>query len=103
MYYLVLLRDNDGSTDEPDHEPFIDSLIRQNAVLLGGTFEDAPLPAVSAAYVVRCASLAEARAYVAADPLVVSGAAQPIVTRWDLVGVNIAAIEDDLIIDPTGV
>jgi uncharacterized protein YciI len=103
MYYLVLLRDNDRSNDEPDHEQFIDSLIRQNAVLLGGPFEDAPLPQVSAAYILRCASLAEARAHVAADPLVVSGAAQPIVTRWNLVGVNTAAIEEDLIIGPTDV
>src|SRR5262245_8219972 len=103
VYFLVLLQDNDGSTDVPDHESFIDSLIRQNAVLLGGAFEDAPLPGISGAYLLHCASLAEAHAHVAADPVVVSGAARPIVTRWNLVGVNTAAIEQDLVIGPTDV
>jgi uncharacterized protein YciI len=95
-YYLVLLREVQAMSDWPDHEPFIDSLMERNAVLLGGPFDLPPLPGVSAAYVLRCTTLDEARALVAVDPLVTSGAAQAIITRWDLVGIDLGAIDEDL-------
>jgi hypothetical protein len=48
--------------------------------------------------VIRCRSLDEAWALVARDPLVVSGAATASVVRWDLVGVDLAAIDVDVAI-----
>ncbi len=81
MYYLVLFNEAREPTDDlPDHEPFIDSLIARHAILLGGTFDEPPLPGLSAAYVLRCASDEEARAIVAADPLVAAGVAVPTVS-----------------------
>jgi hypothetical protein len=81
-----------------DHESFIDSLIQRHAVQLGGAFEGDPLPGVNAAYVLRCASLDEAWAIVAQDPLVTSGAATAAVVRWNVVGIDLAAIDSELAI-----
>lgn len=97
MYVLVLLTESPTTpAHDVDHEPFVDSLIQRNAVLLGGTSATEPLPGVTAAYVLRCTDLAEARALVATDPLVSTGAARPTLTAWDLVGINPAAIDPAL-------
>jgi uncharacterized protein YciI len=87
---------DDGPADMPEHEPFIDSLTSRHAVPLGGPFDETPATGVSAAYVLRCDSLADAQAVFATDPLVTSGAAVPVVVRWDLVGIDTAAIEPEL-------
>jgi uncharacterized protein YciI len=97
VYFLVLLRPAaswDG--DIPDHDPFTDSLVERNLILLGGPFSGEPVAGVRAAYVLRCADLDEARAIVAGDPLVASGADEASVMAWDLVGINLAAIDPDL-------
>ena len=92
-----MLRDAPGRTgDEPDHEPFIDSLVDRNVILLGGPFDGEPVAGISAAYVLRCRDIDEARAVVATDPLVAARAVVATVTRWDLVGINLDAIDDDL-------
>lgn len=99
MYYLVALSPTTTAPSAPpDHESFIDSLIRRRAVLLGGPFEEGRLPDVTAGYVLRCGSLHEARSIVARDPLVVSGVATAAIAHWDLVGINLAAIDVDLAI-----
>jgi uncharacterized protein YciI len=92
-----MLRDApDWTGDEPDHERFVDSLVDRNVILLGGPFDGEPVARVSAAYVLRCSDIDEARAVVATDPLVVAGAAVATVTRWDLVGIDVDAIDDEL-------
>jgi uncharacterized protein YciI len=96
VYFLVLLQDL--RTDRTvDHEPFIDSLIERNLILLGGPFVDEPEAGVESAYVLRCETRAEAEAIVATDPLVSSGAVTATVSTWDLVGINTGAIDPDLV------
>jgi hypothetical protein len=92
-YFLVLLRERAETAGEIDHEPFIDSLVERNLVLLGGGFTEPPLDGVAAAYVLRCGTRTEAEAVVATDPLVASGACTATVTGWDLVGINTAAVD----------
>ncbi len=87
-YYLVWLRPT--GRPAPDHEPFVESLIERDAILLGGSVGGAT------AYVLRCADRAEADRIVATDPLVTSGAATPVVDEWHLVGINVRAIDPDL-------
>jgi hypothetical protein len=50
----------------------------------------------NAAYVLRCADAAEAEALVTTDPLVTSGAATPTIAEWQLIGVDLHAIDPDL-------
>jgi uncharacterized protein YciI len=101
-YFLVLLHPVAGSTDPPDHEPFVDSLLARNLVLLGGDLVPAAGGA-EAAYVLSCSSLEEARALVAEDPLVTSSSMRPEVVEWELVGVNPQAIEPSLHLAPDDV
>jgi hypothetical protein len=49
------------------------------------------------AYVLRCASRAEARATTAADPLVAAGAIRCDVVEWQLVGVNPDAVDREAV------
>jgi uncharacterized protein YciI len=94
VYFLVLLTDRaDAPAQPPDHEPFVDSLVERGLVLLGG-----PLEPGGAAYVLRCGSLAEARAVVAEDPLVTSGAVTATVAPWDLVGIDPRLVDPDLVV-----
>jgi uncharacterized protein YciI len=95
MYFLVMLQDL-HTERSADHEPFIDSLIARNTILLGGGFLDPPRPGIGAAYVLHCAGHAEAAAIVATDPLVRIGAVTATISAWDLVGINTAAIDPDL-------
>src|ERR1700722_20782192 len=96
-YFLVLLHEPpDIPSVEVDHESFVDSLIKRNAILLGGPLPASPEPGIWAAYVLSCPSRSDAQAIVASDPLVVHGLAIPTITAWDLVAINIAAIADEL-------
>jgi hypothetical protein len=94
VYFLVLIHDPpDGPAGTvPEHEPFIDSLIRRNAVLLGGH------SGVRAAYLLRCETLSEARAIAAEDPAATAGRVS--VWPWELVAINTAAIDEQLIVTP---
>jgi uncharacterized protein YciI len=80
---------------EVDHEPFIDSLIAEHLVLLGGDLVDSE-QGVRAAYVLRCDDLAAAEAIVATDPLVTSGVMRAQLAEWQLVGIDLGAVDDDL-------
>ncbi|WP_344688146.1 hypothetical protein [Blastococcus jejuensis] len=94
MYVFVQLAERpDFRGEPPEHEPFVDSLVERQLVLLGGS-----LGSDAAAYVLRCDSLAAARAVVAEDPLVSSGAMTATVTAWDLVGVDLRLVEPDLVV-----
>jgi hypothetical protein len=87
------------ATESPDHEPFVDSLVERNLVLLGGELEP-PLLDADGAYVLTCGSLEEARRLAADDPLVSSGSARAGVVAWQLVGINPDAIDADLVLRP---
>jgi hypothetical protein len=102
LYFLVLLHDAEGGPPraEVEHEPFIDSLIARNAILLGGHFPEPVQPGVSAAYLLRCGTPGEAEAMAATDPLVVTGAAVASVHPWEIVGINPDAIDAGLIVTP---
>jgi uncharacterized protein YciI len=105
-YVLVILRSGGNAADDqlhaPAHERFIDSLIKQNIVLLGGAFAEAVNDA-SAAYVLRCSGIEEARAIVAEDPFVVHDVLRPECVEWELVGVNPDAIDASAVIRPQDV
>jgi uncharacterized protein YciI len=96
VYVLVTLLEGPrfGEVDA-DHEPFIDSLIAEHRVLLGGDFVDAGR-GVQAAYVLRCDDLAAAEAIVATDPLVTSGEMRAELAEWQLVGIDLGAVDPDL-------
>jgi hypothetical protein len=100
MYVLVLLSGQSGFVGpEPEHEPFIDSLIDRQLVLLGGPIGDGD---TVAGYVLRCDSLDDARAVVATDPLVASGACAATLARWDLAGIDRRLIDPDLVVVDDG-
>jgi uncharacterized protein YciI len=95
---LVLLTERpDAAGPVPEHEPFIDSLIQRRLVLLGGPIDGTP----SVGYILRCASLDDASAVVATDPLVSSGAFNAAVAEWDLVGIDPRVIDGDVVVDGT--
>jgi uncharacterized protein YciI len=106
VYVLVVLRAGERVTDEPlhavAHERFIDSLIERNLVLLGGGFAE-PIDDSVAAYVLRCATVDEARGLVETDPYVANGVVQPELARWELVGINPAAIDAGSVVRPEDV
>jgi uncharacterized protein YciI len=105
-YVLVILRDASNAEDEqahaPAHERFISTLIEQNLVLLGGAFAKAVKDA-SAAYLLRCSGVDEARRIAAEDPFVVHDVVRPECVEWELVGINPDAIEASAIIRPDDV
>ena len=96
VYVLVTLLEGPkhGEVDV-DHEPFIDSLTAEHLVLLGGDLVDAE-QGVRAAYVLRCDDLAAAEAIVATDPLVTSSVMRPRVVEWQLVGIDLGAVDQHL-------
>jgi hypothetical protein len=96
VYVLVTLLEGPkfGEVDA-DHEPFIDSLVAKHLVLLGGDLVGSG-QGVRAAYVLRCDDLATAEAIVATDPLVTSGEMRPQLAEWQLVGIDLGAIDDNL-------
>jgi uncharacterized protein YciI len=107
VYYLVLLHgppDDDPAGEprtEADHEPFIDSLIARNRVLLGGRFPQPFQADVWAAYVLRCDTQNDAQAIARADPLAATRTVS--VLPWDLVAINTGAIDEDLLVTPQDV
>jgi hypothetical protein len=96
VYVLVTLLEGPrfGEVDA-DHEPFIDSLVAQHSVLLGGELVESE-DGIRAAYVLRCDDLPAAEAIVATDPLVTSGEMRPRLAEWQLVGIDLGAVDDDL-------
>jgi uncharacterized protein YciI len=96
VYVLVTLMEGPkfGEVDV-DHEPFIDTLAAERLVLLGGDLVDAE-EGVRAAYVLRCDDLAAAETIVATDPLVTSGVMRPLLAEWQLVGINLGAVDERL-------
>ena len=99
MYVLVTLLEGPrfGEVDV-DHEPFIDSLVAEHLVLLGGELVDSE-QGIRAAYVLRCDDLAAAEAIVATDPLVTSGEMRAQLAEWQLVGIDLRAGDDHLPVD----
>jgi uncharacterized protein YciI len=99
VYFLVTLTDS-GLPHErmPDHEPFIDSLIESHRVLLGGRLKQSSDTDQLAAYVLRCETLLDAERLVATDPLVTHGVAKPLITGWDLVALDLRAVESGLVV-----
>lgn len=98
-YFLVLLEPlgDAAAADEhfSDHIAFVDQMIAENVVLLGGGF-DGPLDGAIGAYLLRTASLAIAEEWAARDPLTARGACRARIVRWDLVGINPHAIDSRL-------
>jgi hypothetical protein len=105
VYFLVMLTDagsSEGSGPRPDHEGFIDSLIEGHQVLLGGRLTAPSASSPVAAYVLRCGSLIEAERLAATDPLVTHGLAVAVVTGWEVVAVDLQAVEDGLALPHSG-
>ena len=102
-YVLVILRSGENANlhrvHDAAHRAFIDGLIKQNRILLGGAF-GAPAGDAEAAYVLRSSSVDEARAIVTADPLVRHGVCRADCVEWQLVGINPDAIDDAVIVRP---
>ena len=94
MYVLVLLTDRGEAP--ATHEAFVDDLVARGVLLLGGPFESPDAGGPHAAYVLRCEDEAQARALVGADPAVASGPSSADVLPWDLVGINLAAVDPSL-------
>lgn len=103
MHALVLLAPNSpGSADgelEDDHVRFIDGLISQNRVVLGGDWKP-PIAGFEAAYLLSCASLDEAREIAASDPLVRGRSMRFEVVEWELVGVDPDAVDRGSLLYP---
>jgi uncharacterized protein YciI len=99
VYFLVILTDAGlPHRSMPDHEPFIDSLIGDHRVLQGGPLRTSSESTLMAAYVLRCETLADAQQLVATDPMVADGVAKATVTHWDLVALDLGAIESGLVV-----
>jgi uncharacterized protein YciI len=98
-YFLVLIEPigdpaaMDAHAD--DHVAFVDRMIEENVVLLGGGFE-AALDGAVGAYLLHTPTRAAAEGWAARDPLMASGACRARIVQWDLVGVNAGAIDPRL-------
>jgi uncharacterized protein YciI len=96
VYVLVMLRRGPNAAGDQlhtaAHEEFISSLIRENRVLLGGSFATA-VDDADAAYVLACSDVEEARRIAAEDPLAEHGVVSPDCVEWQLVGVDSDAID----------
>ena len=101
MHALVLLAaDADrasGNELQADHERFIDGLIAQKRIVLGGDWKP-PVAGFEAAYLISCGSLDEARQIAASDPFVSSEAMRFDVVEWELVGVDPDAVDRDALL-----
>jgi uncharacterized protein YciI len=100
MHALVLL--SPGAKQEPDealseHERFIDGLIAEKRIVLGGDWKP-PVAGYEAAYLLSCATLAEAREIAASDPFVLHDAMRFDVVEWELVGVDPDAVDRDALV-----
>jgi uncharacterized protein YciI len=101
VYVLVILKRGRNADTErlhaPAHEAFITSLIKRNAVLLGGALANAIDDAV-AAYVLRCEDVEQARRIASHDPFAQNEVVQAVCVPWDLVGINPDAIDCSAVI-----
>lgn len=98
-YFLVLLEpvgDAEAADEHiADHVAFVDQMIAENVVLLGGGFEGR-LDGAIGAYLLHTPSLTIAEEWAARDPLMARGACRARIVRWDLVGINPYAIDPRL-------
>ena len=103
MHALVLMTPDDTASVTPvldaEHERFIDDLVEQNKVVLGGELKSTSIQYMGA-YVVPCASLDEAREIAESDPLVRHNAIRCDVIEWELVGINVNAIDREALLYP---
>jgi uncharacterized protein YciI len=102
-YVLVILGPGENEDAyrvyDSAHREFIEDLIRQNQILLGGAFATA-VGDVDAAYVLRTGTVEAAQAIADADPFVVNGVCRRECREWKLVGINPDAVDDALIVRP---
>jgi uncharacterized protein YciI len=82
------------------HVRFVEDLIEQKKIVLGGDWEP-PIGGFEAAYLLSCASLDEAREIAASDPLVHSGGMQFEVVEWQLVDFDPEAVDRGSLLDPS--
>ena len=105
-YVLVLFRAGariaDADRHARAHEDFVASLIRRNLVLLGGAFSE-PLTDLHAGYLLRCASVEEARALVREDAFFAQDVFEPLAVEWRLLGINTDAVDTSAILTPRDV
>ena len=101
MHALVLLAPGPSHASNGDlqagHEGFIDGLIAENRVVLGGDWKP-PVAGFEAAYLLSCTTLDEARQIAASDPLVRGDAMRFEVVEWELVGVDPDAVDRDALL-----
>ena len=101
-YFLVLLQPVANAGEPPEHEPYVDSLVARNLVLLGGPY-GSRVGGVDAAYLLHCDTLGDARGIADEDPLVSSGSMRARVVEWQLVGINPDAIAPSLVLRPSDI
>ena len=103
LHVLVLFRAGPAIAERElhahDHTAFVESLIRRNTILLGGDFGDV-FEGFHVAYLLRCESVDEARAIAADDPFFGRGVFEPVLSEWELVGVNVEAIPPAPVVTP---
>jgi uncharacterized protein YciI len=96
VHALVLLAPGAGCASgeelQAEHERFIDGLIAQKRIVLGGDWKP-PVAGFDAAYLLSCATLDEARQIAARDPFVRGDAMRFEVVEWQLVGVDPNAVD----------
>jgi uncharacterized protein YciI len=99
VYVAVFFRPGPGFADREEHAAahtaFVTSLIERNLVLLGGDFVP-PISDMRAAYVLRCRSVTQALEIASEDPIFSTGVYEPEAVEWDLVGINLDAIDAEL-------
>ena len=105
-YVLVMLRRGENDSDyrlyAAAHTAFIEGLIKQNRILLGGRFATRA-DDVEAAYVLRAGNVDEARTIAEADPFATAGVCRPECRRWKLIGINPDAVDEALVVRPNDI
>jgi uncharacterized protein YciI len=100
-YYLVLLEASANRKQEEkyevEHIRFIDTMIEQNKVLLGGSL-GIGLNEVEGAYLLNVRTHAEAETWTLKDPFVQHNIFRPRIIQWDLVGIDKNAIHPSLLL-----
>ncbi len=99
MYYLVLLKGDTqriSSAIDEEHETFIDALIAEGSILLGGGFSESE--PYFGGYLLFCSSFEEAKQKAEADPYLKSKAAEAEIRTWELVGIDLNAVNQDLVV-----
>jgi uncharacterized protein YciI len=80
-----------------EHERFIDSLIAERRVVLGGDWKP-PVAGYEAAYLLSCATLDDACEIASSDPFVRGEALRFVVVEWELVGFDPDAVDRDALL-----